>query len=444
MSLPGLTTGNPKLSVSLIAEGIFLFLIIAGLLYTFFFTVINGYLPQPYFYGSESLFTDWTVTAYFAHQPGTYSSFQSVYPPLSFVFLRYFSIKACYEYDDIFASRDCDWMVPVTLVTFFIINIYVAYKVYANIDRRTALMRALVIGLGLPSLYALERGNLIIPCFTFFMLGNSRVLRSVRLKWICSAIAINFKPYLIMTLLAPLIKRRWRWFEGAAVTGLLVYIATFIMNGDGNPVQVVSNIMAFTTSDAHGLFNRAVYASSYRPIVELLDSNFPLMNFLGSKPIDLMDWLLPALVTAGKVGPIVCFGAALLKPNVIPVFRLCALAIAYVLVSQDPGGYSVVFFFFFVLMEEWRGVFTIAALVLTYLLSISADIKLLSIAHELVFSYLTKREVGYDLGLNLGEIIRPAMILGVEYALIGASFTDFFRKLEFGGTVAISPGTKLA
>src|ERR1700739_484328 len=153
----------------------------AGLIYTPWFLFYEGYLPQPFYYGSQSLFTDWTVSAFFAHNPGTYSGFDSVYPPLSFVFLKIFSIKACYEHYDIFSARECDWMVPVVLLFFFFLNVVVALYSYRAVDRRTAWMRTFALCFGLPSIYALERGNLIIPCMTFFMLGTGRALKSARL-----------------------------------------------------------------------------------------------------------------------------------------------------------------------------------------------------------------------------------------------------------------------
>lgn len=403
-------------------------LMLASLVYTAVFTRLHGYLPQPYYYGGQSLFTDWTVSAYFADNPGgTYSAFASVYPPLSFIFLRIFSIHACYNHDDILSARDCDWMVPVTLCAFFLLNVVIAYRAYTIRDDRTAIIRTIAICFGLPSVYALERGNLIIPCFTFFMLGNSHVLRSARLKWICGALAINFKPYLILGLAGPLIRRRWRWVEGAGLTGLLVYLVTFAIYGDGDPFQVVGNIMAFATTDAHGLFERAIYASSYNPIVDLINSNFPLMMFLGSRPVEILGWLLPLIANIGKVGTLVAFLIAVPRPGVVPVYRLVALGIGWVLMSQDPGGYAELFYFFLVFMERWRGWFLGIALFVTYLLSFSADFIVIKVAHEFITSYVTNQRSGYDLGVTLGELIRPALVIMVQYALVGASLADVLR-----------------
>jgi len=410
--------------VLLWVERILAVAVVVGLLYAVLFVLVEGYLPLPYFYGSQSLFTDWTVSAYFADNRGEYETFATVYPPLSFVFLRILSIHSCYNSYDIFASRDCDWIVEVALGVFYVLNAIFVFLAYRRNDPSTAIPRTIAIALGLPGLYAFERGNLIIPCFTFFVLGNSRILQSARLKWICSALAINFKPYLIMALAGPLVRRRWRWFEGCALAGLTVYLVTFLINGDGNPLQILDNIVAFDTSDAESMFNHAIYASSYKPIMDLLDSNFPLMRFVGSRPLEFMDVALPLVINLGKLGIACAFVIAVLKPNIVPIFRLSALAIAWVLITSDPGGYSVLFLFFLILQEQGRGVFMITAIVLTYVLSISGDIMVMKVAHQLLESYLTKREVGYDLGLNLGEIARPGLVLLIVYALVAATIAD--------------------
>jgi hypothetical protein len=398
--------------------------VVAGLLYIAAFIVLEGYLPLPYFYGSQSLFTDWTVSAYFAHNRGEYKIFATVYPPISFVFLRIFSIRSCYGFYDIFASRDCDWVAYVVLVGFYVLNVILVFLAYRKNDQSTAISRTIAIVLGLPGLYALERGNLIIPCFTFFVLGNSRILRSARLKWLCSALAINFKPYLIMALAGLLVRRRWRWFEGCALAGLFVYLVTLLINGDGNPLQILNNIVAFDTADTGSMFNHAIYASSYKPIMDLLASNFPLMRFVGSKPLEFLDAALPLVINLGKLGIVCAFVIAMLRPHIVPIVRLSALAIAWVLITSDPGGYSVLFLFFLVLLDKGRGVFMIVAIVLTYVLSISGDLMVMKVAHQLLESYLTKREVGYDLGLNLGEIARPGLVLLIIYALVAATIGD--------------------
>ncbi len=440
--MPPSVAKSPR--AALLWEAFFVLLIVLGVVHTVWFLIIQGYLPQPYFYGSQSLFTDWTVSAYFAVNKGAYTAFQSVYPPLSFVFLKIFSIGRCYKaYDDIFASRECDWMAPVMLGAFFVLNIYLVYKSYRINDPPTAWMRTIAICFGLPCFYALERGNLIIPTFTFFILGQSRVLKAAWMKWLSMAIAINFKPYLILAIVGYVFRRQWRWFEGCAIFGLIVYLVTYALNRDGDPIQVLTNISAFSTTDPKGIFQRAIYASGYRPIVDLLHSSFPLMHFMGSRPIEIMERALPLAINIGKLGIIVCFAGTMLRPGVVPVTRLAALGIAWVLTAEDPGGYAVLFFFYLVFMERWRGPLMIAALVITYISSISYDYIVLRISHEIILSRLTNRAVGYDLGVNVGELARPALTIIVEYALVVKSLVDIGRALSARSPATAPPPARL-
>ena len=107
-------------------------------------------------------------------------------------------------------ARECDFAGVWTLLAFFALNFPIVYLTYRhNPDRASAGFRTLALCAGLPMLYALERGNLIIPCFTFFALGYGKVLRSAKLRWIAVAFTVNFKPYLVLTLLPQLFRRRW-------------------------------------------------------------------------------------------------------------------------------------------------------------------------------------------------------------------------------------------
>src|ERR1700756_651863 len=92
-------------------------LVVLSIAYTVRFLYVEGYVPQPYLYGSQAAQYDYEETAFFAHNPGAYTNWLTVYPPLSFIFLRVFSIKQCYmAYGDISASRECDWLGVAALV----------------------------------------------------------------------------------------------------------------------------------------------------------------------------------------------------------------------------------------------------------------------------------------------------------------------------------------
>jgi hypothetical protein len=414
-------------------EFAFLLLILAGIVSSLLFLRMEGYLPPPFVYDPTDTMMDWFNTAYWAINGRVYDVWGSIYPPVSFVFLDIFSIHSCYG-NNPFVGRDCDWVGRGTLLFFFGLNVVLTFKVFYIVDRRTALMRGAALAFGLPMIYTLERGNLIIPCYTVFVLGHGRILRSARLKWVAVALSINFKPYLLAAVLPHLLRRRWRWFEGCVVACLLVYFLSYAALGSGAPWQMASSMVAYLNNGGNSLFGALYYGASYSSILNYLHHGIPLMGIVGSTPIETIDSVLPVLMKIGDVGVVAALAVAALRPNTIPVHRLAALAVALVLTSTEFGGYAEVFLLFLVFQEPWRGPWRIAALVSAYLLCIPADYTLVRLAHQIEGSYLTGRIVGNDLSLTLGSLVRPGLVLIIQYALIAATLIDLLRAPR-GGSV---------
>jgi hypothetical protein len=415
-----------KMHSSRSIEFAFLLLILSGLASSLLFLISMGYLPPPFVYDPTDTMMDWFNTAYWAVNGRMYDVWGSIYPPISFVFLNTFSIHSCYR-NDPFAGRDCDWVGYATILCFFALNAILTYKAFSVIDRRTALTRAAAIAFGLPMLYTLERGNLIIPCYTFFVLGHGRILRSARLKWAAVAMSVNFKPYLMAAVFPYLLRRRWRWFEGAALACLLVYLLTYAALGSGAPWEMAASVTAYVNNGGNSLFGALYYGASYSSILNYLHLGVPIMRFVGSRPIETMESLLPVAMWVGEAGVVVVFAIAALRPNAVSVHRLAAMGVALALTSTEFGGYAEVFLLFLVFQEPWRGPWRIAALVSAYLLCIPADYTLVRLAHQIKASYLTNRIVGNDLSLILGALVRPGLVLIIQYALTAATLVDLLR-----------------
>jgi hypothetical protein len=410
----------------LVAEIILAFGVVASLASVASFLHAAGYLPPPFFYAVEDTFMDWYNPAYWSNNPGTYDVWQSIYPPLSFVFLKIFSLHSCYSEDSIFA-RDCDWLGRLTLLSFFLLNMLIVFKSYRLADPRTAAPRSVAMVIGLPMIFAMDRGNLIIPSFTFFALGHGRLLRSARLRWIALALSVNFKPYLVATLIPQIVRRRWRWFEGCALACGLVYLVSFAIMGVGTPMEIFANITAYSEKSAGSYLDNAFYGASYVDIVGLISSDFPLMHWTGSKTMDLLAIGLPTLIRLGQAGVLLSFVATFLRPGAATTYRLAALSTALVLSSVEVGGYAQVYLIFLVFFERGKTAGSIVALVCAYLLCLSIDQQIIPFAHEVRNSYITNRAVGFNLGINAGSLVRPGILLLVEYGLIAATLSDFLR-----------------
>ena len=208
-------------------EGSLALAVLGGLIYSIVCLVANGYLPQPFFYQAFDVWMDWFNTAYWAHNPGAFDSWQTLYPPLSFILLKPLTYWRCYLYNEGWYSRDCDWYGMITMHGWYVLNVFLTGKTFLKLDRRTALPRSFAVAAGMPMLDGLERGNLILICYTCFLLAHGPLLRSTRLRWLMMGCTLNLKVYLVGTLFAYPLRRRWRWFEGASLATVGIYLVSW-------------------------------------------------------------------------------------------------------------------------------------------------------------------------------------------------------------------------
>jgi hypothetical protein len=396
--------------------------------FAFFYSA--GYLPPPFFDQSLDTFMDWYNTVYWGYRPGTYDEWYSVYPPFAFLFMKLFSTPACYDVSSVIA-RDCDPLGAWTITGFTIINAFLLYFDYRKSDVRTALPRTVALGLGLPALFAWERGNVIVPCFTFFILAHGRTLHKTWLRWLCFGIMVNLKPYLLIVIIGRIIRRYWRWVEGCGVACVLIYVASYMIFGKGSPLEIISDTITFSGIPNVISLDFIEYSTTYGAILDILKSQLPLMHFIGSGPMEFVELTAPWAMKAGLWGVLACYAAAIWRPSAFSNHRLAALTMVLLLtISRGAGGYAELFLFYLVFLEKPKSVGQIIALSVAYILCIPWDYMLVRIVHTITDSYLSGRTVGYDFGVTLGAVARPGLLLVMEYALVAASLMDVYRSLK--------------
>lgn len=392
--------------------------VVAGLTWAMIFLAFNGFLPHPFFYEPSDTFMDWYNPAYWAYDKGRYDSWGSVYPPLSFAILRVFSFSACYQGAEGVTSRDCDWLGIVVIHIIFVLNAILIARTFLKIDRRTALPRSIALSLGLPMVFMLERGNLLLLTFTCILLGYGPLLKSARLRWVAVAFAINFKFYLIASLFPQLLKRRWRWFEGAAITTVFVYVISYIVVGNGSPFDILKNVVSVSDAYEAGGFLDGWYASTYKPFLSVLEGKYvPVNSIIGSANVDLLMTLLPILQIITQLVLILAVILAWLRPEAISMFRLTNLGIGLAAITSEIGGYVHALIILFIFMERWRGIGLKWSIVACYILCIPGDIvidRLIPVFRE---SFLGGGPVIFDFALTLGPFIRPLILLSIVFAL---------------------------
>jgi len=400
--------------------------VVAGLCGLIRNVVVDGYLPDPFLHSKADTFMDWYNPAYWANNSGTYSIWQSIYPPFAFVFVRIFSNPMCYSSREY--MRECDPTGIVVVCVLTVLNFFLVFMAFRKVDKATALPRALAVGLGFPVLYAWERGNLNIPCFTAFILGFGNLLKSARLRTLFAAFSLNFKPYLVLALTGRILKRKWIWLEWCALWFFAVYAASYAIFGAGDPMSIVQNMMGFEHLPDVDLIS---FTTTYSALLQILKLPLPFIEFLGSDPVEKVEAIIPVLMFAGTVGVIPCLAYAVLRPNVCTREQASALVLIFFMsISTAPGGYSLQFALFLIFFDKWQGPGRILVMIGSYLWCIPYDYPIATIFDDYGFSFLGQREVSFPLALNIGQLLRPGFLLLIEYGLVGVIAGNIIRDIR--------------
>lgn len=407
--------------------------VLGALANAFWFLHRFHYLPQPFFFDPMDTYMDWVNTSLWARDKGTYDTWLTIYPPLSFVFMRIFGIDACYASEAKFA-RECDWLGIGTLHAFYVLDIILIAMSYLKIDRSTAVWRSVALGAGLPLLFALDRGQLLLVCFSCFILAYGPLLKSARLRWLAAGLAINFKPYLIASIFPQLLRRRWLWFEGAILAVLVVYLVTYGILGIGTPKEIVDNLINFAGDYQAISFLDLWYAATYKPVLSLLNGPiFPIVLIVGSGRIESWGVILPVAQVVVQLTILLACAAAWLRPEKVPMYRLTNFGVSFALITAESGGYTQMLMIYLVFMERWKGVGRKYAILACYILCVPAEIVLNPLNPLPKDSYLGGRLAYIQYGVALGPFLRPGIILSLPFALACVTIRDVWQDVRAQG-----------
>ncbi|CAM3247434.1 DUF2029 domain-containing protein [Sphingomonas antarctica] len=410
--------------------------VLVGGVYSIGYLMVQGYLPQPFFYQPFDVWMDWFNTAYWAHNPGAYDSWQTLYPPISFLFLRFLTAPHCYIANEGWYSRDCDWYGMLTMHGWYVLNVYLIGRTFLKIDRSTALPRSFTLAAGMPMLDGLERGNLILVAFTCFLLGYGPLLRSARLRWLMAGLAINFKIYLLGTIFVYPLKRRWRWFEGCLLATLGTYIISWGLLGAGTPQEIITNL-----SDWNNHLNMASslldlwYATSFQPLIGLLNgSGLPISDIIGSWRTETFSLLLPAAIHATQLMIVIAAMVAWLRPETVPTYRLVNLATCIALITTETGGYTQALIVLLTFFEPRKSGLAIGIATFScYILSIPGDIFIDPVLPQTNNGFLNTGPLFYAYWITVGPFVRPGIVLVVAIALSCATIATVWRDIRTQG-----------
>jgi uncharacterized membrane-anchored protein YitT (DUF2179 family) len=397
--------------------------IIVGIAYCAWFLFRNHYLPPPFFYEPSDTYADWFNTAFWARNPGTYDAWRTVYPPLSFLFMRLVGLDYCYpdrrpyDFSPGLDARSCDWIGLGAIWLIFFINILLVWLSFRKMNRSTALPRTICVTMGLPMLDAIERGNLAIISFTCLVLCLGPILKSARLRWVAAGLAVNFKIYLIAAIVPLLLKRRWLWVECSLLSIIVVYLLSYAAFGHGSPIELAENIRTFSDIQATQIMD-VWYTSTYQALSTLLKGDgFPMTLVIGSRNVELLAIGIPIVQHLTQALILLAMLATWLRPELIPSYRVACLGIVLALITSEAGGYSQIYFTLFVMMEPWRGFGRRWAICACYVLALPLDIVIDQTPPTVRDTYFGATRTMINYYVTVGPFLRPLIIMTIGMAL---------------------------
>jgi hypothetical protein len=391
-------------------------------------------LPQPFFYDTDNMWADWFSTAVWAHESGAYETWLTIYPPLSFAILKFAGIPSCYEFAAMESARRCDVLGIGVLHGLYVLNGVLTSITFMRIDRRTAAPRAFAITAGMPMLFGLERGNLVLLCYTCVLLGWGPLMRSARVRWLFVGLAVNLKVYLIAGVLVHLLRRRWLWVEAAVVSIVLVWLTSYWIYGEGTPYEVYKNIQNWATGATPSSIADIWYANTYNPLRYVLaESSAPVTIFLGSKEVALAVIAIDIVVRSAQGLILIAAAATWLRPEVVTPHRVTFLGLALAMITSETSAYTQPLLFLFVFMEPWKGWLRPMAISTCYILCFPGEITMGGALYSSQFSFLIGQYVIASQSLGISMLIRPLVLILPVVFLATHTILQVWRDVRVSG-----------
>src|SRR5690606_3453486 len=119
------------------------------------------------------------------------------------------------------------------------------------------------------------------------------LLQSRLWRGFASAATINFKPYLVLPVLALAIRRDWRMLELAGIATVALYCLSLMLVGSGTPAEIVSNTANWVEFQSGQVWNEVNYSTSFAPFLNMREAQVPLLEFVPSRTIENIEFAVP-------------------------------------------------------------------------------------------------------------------------------------------------------
>ena len=221
--------------------------------------------------------------------------------------------------------------------------------------------------------------------------------------------------------------------EQAVLATVIIYLGSFAILGRGTLSEIVDNISAFAGAPSYNPLD-LWSAATIIPAIKLLDSpTFPIIYALGSQAIATLKILLPTYLHLAQALIILAAAAAALRPEAVAPSRLVLLGVLAALITSESGGYSPVYYMFFVLMEPWQGRGRKLAILLCYVIAIPLEIRVDTVPPVVRDSYISGANVIVQYYVGLTPFLRPLVTLAIACVIALSTLADVYRDVRADG-----------
>jgi hypothetical protein len=255
---------------------------VSAFLYYIFYVLHFGYLPSPFIFDKSNTLMDLFNPMAHAIHDDAYTVYQSVYPPLNFIFLKIFhSLFNGSETNNATLLRDTSRGMVFGWVFLYLLIPYLVIRTdnWRIFKRDEKLLIYLVVVLSFPMLFTLERGNLIllslIPLACVFS-------TQIWVRLISIAVLVNLKPYFILLFLSYLTQRKWKEMGYATLVAGIIFLVSGLIYDSSHFILMMRNLINFGG------------ATNPLSIIEVVNfsSSISMFSFVASKkliPISLLE-----------------------------------------------------------------------------------------------------------------------------------------------------------
>jgi hypothetical protein len=387
---------------------------IAACVYFWLSFTENGYLPSPFVYDKADTFMDLFNPMYWADEPGRYTDWGSVYPPLNFLFLkgvRWLLVGQIHE-SDAFTLRDsAKPFIPYIVAAFAASALFVfRHDLWRGFTGVQKALFFFIFLLSPPMMFSIERGNLIIFALGFLALALARPGWT---RTFAIGMLINIKPYFALYLVAFAISQRPRELISCTMMAGAIFLISGILL-DEHFLEFVQNLFQFSQDlnlfSPRELLGLPSSVSAFTSVLRIYSSVGGTFSVAGLG-IDSIVTLVESIKWLAILAAFLSLG---LGGRRIPTeTTLAATTIAITNLGVWAGGYSFILYICTIpilcRLKYWK-------LYLACVFLIFMPIDVITLYNENLgdhYAYLSDATVPVIWQLSLGAFLRPVVNFGL-------------------------------